>query len=182
MEKVKNVVLSRLEAEDREQFILDNQEAFRFGAMEEFGLRDGHFEEEGEIISRATIEECLDRERTEAYRIVLDGKTVGGTVLEIDPTTQINHLELLFISPSEHSRGIGQAAWRAIESLYPETRVWVTGTPYFEKRNIHFYVNKCGFHITKFYNRFMPEPGEAAGGQTDGENDGFFEFEKVMKA
>jgi len=28
-----------LEKEDRNQFILDNQEAFRYGALEEFGCR-----------------------------------------------------------------------------------------------------------------------------------------------
>ncbi len=50
------ITLTPLEAEDREQFILDNQEAFNYGALEEFGLRDDHFEEEGEIISRETIE------------------------------------------------------------------------------------------------------------------------------
>ena len=37
--------------DDREQFIRDNQDAFNYGAMEEFGLRDNHFEEDGEIIS-----------------------------------------------------------------------------------------------------------------------------------
>ncbi|MGM9772387.1 MAG: hypothetical protein ACI3YU_07040 [Segatella copri] len=47
-----NVILAPLEEADRNQFILDNQEAFRYGAMEEFGLRDDHFEEDGEIISR----------------------------------------------------------------------------------------------------------------------------------
>ena len=39
------IQLVPLEAEDKEQFILDNQEAFRYGALEEFGLRDDHFEE-----------------------------------------------------------------------------------------------------------------------------------------
>ena len=34
-----NVSLKPLTADDREQFILDNQEAFNFGAQEEFGLR-----------------------------------------------------------------------------------------------------------------------------------------------
>ena len=38
-----DVMLCPLEQEDREQFILDNQEAFRYGALEEFGLRDDHF-------------------------------------------------------------------------------------------------------------------------------------------
>lgn len=31
-----------LERNDREQFILDNQEAFNYGALEEFGMRDDH--------------------------------------------------------------------------------------------------------------------------------------------
>ena len=38
------VQLFPLESSDREQFILDNQEAFNYGAMEEFVLRDDHFE------------------------------------------------------------------------------------------------------------------------------------------
>lgn len=54
-----NVQLLPLADSDREQFILDNQEAFRYGAMEEFGMRDNHFEEEGEIISRSTIETSI---------------------------------------------------------------------------------------------------------------------------
>ena len=49
------VTLAPLEAGDREQFILDNQESFKYGAVEEFGLRDDHFEEDGEIIPRATM-------------------------------------------------------------------------------------------------------------------------------
>lgn len=36
------VTLAPLEADDREQFILDNQESFKYGAIEEFGLRDDH--------------------------------------------------------------------------------------------------------------------------------------------
>ena len=42
-----SVQLLPLEESDREQFIADNQEAFNYGAMEEFGLRDNHFEEDG---------------------------------------------------------------------------------------------------------------------------------------
>ena len=33
------VTLAPLEADDREQFILDNQESFKYGAIEEFWLR-----------------------------------------------------------------------------------------------------------------------------------------------
>ena len=54
------IQLVPLETSDREQFIKDNQEAFNYGALEEFGLRDAHFEEDGEqIISSKTIEACI---------------------------------------------------------------------------------------------------------------------------
>ena len=62
------IELVPLAPDDREQFILDNQEAFRYGALEEFGPRDDHFEEDGEIISRGTIEQSIDG--GEVYRIM----------------------------------------------------------------------------------------------------------------
>lgn len=156
--KETSVTLSPLTADDREQFILDNQWAFKYGAMMEFGERDDHIDDDGEIISRRTIEHSLDEANNEAYRIVLDGRFVGGAVLSIDPQTHHNHLEFFFVAPEEHGKGIGYGAWKAIEALHPETEVWETCTPYFEKRNIHFYVNKCGFHIVEFFNEFNIDP------------------------
>ena len=87
------ITLTPLTADDRKQFILDNQRAFKYGATEEFGERDNHFEEDGEIISRRTIEESVDT--GVAYRIREDGRIVGGLVLNIDEETQHNHLDLL---------------------------------------------------------------------------------------
>ena len=79
---MKKVGLEPLKADDKERFILDNQEAFRYGATEEFGMRDDHFEEDGEIISRATIEKAI--EEGEAYRILCDGEVVGGAVVRVN--------------------------------------------------------------------------------------------------
>ena len=76
-----NVYLTPLTADDREQFIVDNQWAFKHGALIEFGERDNHLDEDEEIISRKTIEHCLDKEGSEAYRIMLDGRKVGGVIL-----------------------------------------------------------------------------------------------------
>ena len=178
-----NVTLTQLTDDDREQFILDNQRAFKFGAMEEFGNRDDHMEEDGEIISRKTIEDSIDG--GVAYRIREDGRIVGGLVLTIDEETQHNHLDLLFVTPDAHSKGIGYAAWQEVELLYPETLVWETCTPYFETRNIHFYVNKCGFHIVEFFNSHHPDPHDPETGEENdyaGEDfDGMFRFEKRMK-
>ena len=177
-----NITLTPLTADDREQFILDNQWAFKYGATEEFGLRDDHYEEEGEIISRKTIEASIDG--GEAYRIREDGRIVGGLVVKIDPTTQHNHLDLLFVTPDAHSKGVGTAAWQAVERLYPETRVWETCTPYFETRNIHFYINKCGFHAVEFFNRFHKDPHDPETGKEavydESDADGMFRFEKRM--
>lgn len=77
-----DIRLVPLQNDDREQFIKDNQEAFKYGATEEFGVRDEHFEEDGEIISRATIEQSIDE--GEAYRIILDGQKVGGVIVKTE--------------------------------------------------------------------------------------------------
>ena len=102
------VTLVPLAPDDRNQFILDNQEAFNYGALEEFGIQDDHFEEDGEIISRETIEKAIDG--GEAYRIMQDGTPVGGVVIKVDG--ERGDLDLLFVSPKAHSKGIGYAAWK----------------------------------------------------------------------
>ena len=180
MEKLE-VKLILLQPDDREQFIKDNQEAFRYGAMEEFGMRDDHYEEDGEIISRQTIINSIDGENAEAYRIVCDGEKVGGLVLSIDKEVRKGELELLFVNPNAHGKGIGQAAWQAVERMHPEIKVWETITPYFEKRNIHFYVNRCGFHIVEFWNKHFHGPAipEEEEGHWS-KDDEMFLFRKVM--
>ena len=173
------IELKPLASSDREQFIKDNQEAFNYGALEEFGRRDDHFEVEGEIISRETIENSIDGGK--AYRIMQDGKPVGGVVIKVDGNK--GDLVLLFVSPKVHSKGIGYAAWCAVERLHSEVKVWQTVTPYFETRNIHFYVNRCGFHIVEFFNSHHPDPNdpEMTGELDEQFPDGMFRFEKVIK-
>ena len=178
------VTLIPLTDDDREQFILDNQWSFKHGALYEFGERDNHIDFDGEIISRKTIERCIDAPDSETYRIVVDGKKVGGVILKINKETHRNELEILFVSPDEHTKGIGYGAWLAIEALHPETEVWETCTPYFEKRNIHFYVNKCGFKIDEFWcEHFVPKHDFSDDEEHDPNEgpDEMFHFIKVMK-
>ena len=143
-------------------------------------MRDNHFEE-GEVISRATIEHAIDH--GEAYRIISDGKKVGGVILRVKGNR--GDLGILFVNPDVHSRGIGHAAWCAVEKMHPEVDVWETMTPYFETRNIHFYVNRCGFHIVEFFNPHHPEPNNPDEGQNEEEEggmmDGMFRFEKRIR-
>ena len=153
-----DIKLVPLTADDREQFILDNQQAFKYGAQEEFGMRDDRMEEGEEVISRKTIERCLDDNQAEAYRIIHNKEVVGGMILKIDRQNAKGELEILFIKPDAHSKGLGQAAWKAVEIIHPEICAWETMTPYFEKRNIHFYVNRLGFHIVEFWNKYQRGP------------------------
>ena len=183
MENTK-VTLVPLTEDDREQFILDNQWSFKHGALLEFGERDNHIDDYGEIISRKTIERCIDDPQNETYRIVVDGKKVGGVILKINKETGHNELEILFTSPDEHSKGIGYGAWQEIEALHPETKVWETCTPYFEKRNIHFYVNKCGFKIDEFWCEYYQPKHEMPDDDEHDPPEGpdvMFHFVKVMK-
>lgn len=187
MEPTKQAVtLAPLNPEDENQFVLDNQEAFNYGALEEFGRRDDHFEEDGQIISRETIEQCIAE--SEAYRIMLGDQKVGGAIVKVEG--EKGELEILFVSPHVHSKGIGYAAWCEIEKMYPNVKVWGLVTPYFETRNIHFYVNRCGFHIVEFFNSHHPDPNDPDAFEAHGEEaqnshdeqfpDGMFRFEKRM--
>jgi len=175
------VILELLAKEDKTQFIKDNQEAFKYGALEEFGVRDEHLEEDGEIISRETIEKSIS-EGT-AFWIIVDGKKVGGLVIKV--LGEEGCLDLLFVKPECHTKGIGYGAWCKIEKMYPYVKRWETCTPYFEQRNIHFYINKCGFHAVEYFNRYHQNPNEP---DPDGRNpgteddmDGMFRFVKIMQ-
>ena len=178
-----NIRLVSITPDDKEQFILDNQRAFKYGAQTMFGMRDNRMEEGEEVISRKTIERSMNGEHAETYRIVCDGKVVGGLILQIDRQHAKGELEILFVNPEAHSKGIGQAAWKAVEAMHPEIRVWETITPYFEKRNIHFYVNRLGFHIVEFWNKHQHGPAVPEDIEENwSEDDEMFVFRKVIES
>lgn len=77
------------------------------------------------------------------YRIVAEGKTVGGIIVWIYEHGR-NVLGTIFVDPSYQDRGIGTAAWRLIEATYPDTKSWNLGTPSWAIKNHHFY-EKNGF-------------------------------------
>ena len=91
--KLPDIILLPLQPEDREQFILDNQWAFKYGAQQEFGMRDDRCEEGEEVISRKTIVDSIDGDNAEAYRIVLDGEKVGGVVLLLHVLVTVHRIE-----------------------------------------------------------------------------------------
>lgn len=154
------------------------QEAFTPAAAQYYGVCEP-------VPSEESVRHSLHAAGADVYHIVLDGRRVGGAVVIADRTTGRSTLELFFLAPDCHGRGIGLAAWRAIEARYPHTAVWQTITPYFEQRNIHFYINKCGFHIVEFFNAHhvdpaLPRPDAGTDAPAPG-MDAYFLFEKTMR-
>jgi len=162
-----------IEKEDIVNYKKDMQEAFQKGAMKEFNHLNA------EILPEKDIDESLSKKGAVAYKAVVDDKMLGGVIVVIDETTQHNHLDFLYVKYGTQSKGIGQKIWNEVEKLYPKTTVWETFTPYFEKRNVHFYINRLGFHAVEFFNPKHKDPNipdDMIGG------DYFFRFEKVMKS
>lgn len=171
------ITLKPAEKADLQELKRKIQEAFEVAVVENFG------EQDEPIPTDKELELTFQSSDTVIYHILLGNKKIGGAILGIHPETQNNSLEFFFISPEYHNKGFGLAAWKAIEKKYPETKVWKTVTPYFEKRNIHFYVNKCGFKITEFWNKYNPDPYEPAEQTEDDFSVNAYEsfcFEKIM--
>lgn len=160
------ITLRTLLEEEREEFIRRNQAAFLEALAEE--MPEGQ-----EVISREEILESLLAPKA----VYWENELVGGVVVQIDLETKRNSLDLLFVDGNHKGKGLGLNIWQAIEQAYPDTEVWETHTPHFEVRNIHFYVNKCGFQIVEFFN--PAHPMEHVPDFPDAEL--FFRFEKRMK-
>jgi len=158
---------------DLKQFKLYAQQAFQKGFEERFDKTTKT------ILPERDIDQSLNQKGSIAYKAMVNGDIVGGAIIVIDEDTQNNHLDLLFVKCGIQNKGIGKAIWFEIEKLHPQTKVWVTYTPYFERRNIHFYVNVCRFHIIEFFNEKHPIPNTPEDFIGDG-NEGMFKLKKQM--
>ncbi|NLN47140.1 MAG: GNAT family N-acetyltransferase [Clostridiaceae bacterium] len=92
-----------------------------------------------------------------AFRIQSGDRTVGAVIVWINRKTGVNQLGNVFVDPDSQNLGMGMRIWTAVEAMFPDTRVWQTETPGFSRRNHHFYVNKCGFHVIRIENPKDPE-------------------------
>lgn len=160
--------------EEKDLFIKEVQKAFQESYEAEFGKYDLT------ILPTRDIEESFNTEGACAYFAEVGEKRVGGAIVAIDGDSGYNSLHLLYVRSDLQNAGYGYKIWQSIEKAYPSTRVWETHTPYYDKRNIHFYVNRCGFKIVEFFNDRHRDPHQT--GETSGnipaENNLFFRFEK----
>ena len=171
------------------------QEAFQHG-FESYYKEDNQWQ----VLPDKDFYQSLETEGAEAYEAVNeDGQRVGGAIITANGT--MGELAFLYVKVGVQSKGIGQSIWKAIEAMHPEIEVWETCTPYFDRRNIHFYINRCGFHAVEFFNEHHPDPNmpEQLTEQREPSNsfewpsrdgsrqsqfdqeDGLFKFEKRMK-
>lgn len=169
------VTLAQVHMLDVATFKKELQDAFAIAVVEEFGPLPN-----GPIPSDEDLDKAMSAAGSEAFRILCGDQKVGGAVINIDGETQNNSLVLFFLKVGEHGRGLGLKAWLAIEQRYPDTISWHTHTPYFEKRNIHFYVNKCGFRIVQYFNKYHVDPTHSGPDDLPGDG-GAFKFEKIMR-
>lgn len=168
------ITLESASPEHLNQFKENLQKAFSIAVIANIGSLP-----DGPVPPDEDIWQSFEAPGAEVVHIVESSRRVGGAVLHIDAETGRNSLDLFYVIAGEDGRGIGRRAWAAIEARYPETKVWTTHTPYFEKRNIHFYVNTCGFQIVAYYHAGYPDPNRPDIPCPLDEG-GMFKFEKVM--
>ncbi len=161
-----------IEKYDIQQYKKDMQEAFQLGAIEgDFPIG------EEMVLPESHIDQSLNKEGAIAYKAVLDGVIVGGAIVVINK--QHGHLDFLYVKHGIQGKGIGKFMWFEIKKMHPEVKVWKTCTPYFEKRNIHFYINVCGFHVVEYFNSHHKDPNEPEDFYFE-DDGGMFGFEKVI--
>ena len=189
----------RLSEERTIAFKEEMQEAFQHG-FQAYNKDDNEDSNQWQVLPDEDFYQSLRAEGAEAYEAVdADGQRVGGAILSIHKTE--GELAFLYVKVGVQSKGIGQAIWKSIETMHPEVEVWETCTPYFDRRNIHYYINRCGFHAVEFFNEHHPDPhmpeqlteqrgpsSELERPSRDGrrrsqfdQEDGLFKFEKRMK-
>ena len=173
----KGIQLMRLAEGHTIAFKEEMQEAFLRG-FQAYNKDDGEDDSnQWQVLPDEDFYQSLRAEGAEAYEAVdADGQRVGGAILSIHNTE--GELAFLYVKVGVQSKGIGQSIWKSIETMHPEVEVWETCTPYFDRRNIHFYINRCGFHAVEFFNEHHPDPHMP---EQFNEEDGLFKFEKRMK-
>lgn len=161
-------ILIPLRPNDKEEFMKEMKHSFQKGTEDVFGKTDKV------VLPDADIIRSLGEKGATAYEAIVDGRLAGGAIVVIDEGGKRNHLDFLFVRDGMQGMGIGKKIWEMLEHIYP-AEVWETVTPYFEKRNIHFYINVCGFSAVEFFNPHHRDPSipdDMIGG------DYFFRFEK----
>jgi GNAT superfamily N-acetyltransferase len=74
---------------------------------------------------------------TNCFKISEGDSLIGGIIVD-DAGGGRFHLDVLFVDPAWHNRGVGTSAMRFIEDLF-QASIWTLDTPSYAIRNQHFY-------------------------------------------
>ncbi|MEL6186195.1 MAG: GNAT family N-acetyltransferase, partial [Myxococcota bacterium] len=77
------------------------------------------------------------------YKIEAEGRIAGGLIVALRGPSAAE-IELLFVAPRHHNRGLGGQALRSVEARYPEVTTWTLVTPEGDGRTRRFY-ERYGF-------------------------------------
>ena len=132
-----NISIERATPQDAEALVRVQVAAFHNDALLYPGV------EVGGPPGYDSVESALRKiAEADCYRIVHDGQIIGGVV--VFPMGHGHfHLDLLYLDPAWHNRGIGTQAMRFLEQAYAATK-WTLDTPDWAVRNRHFY-KKFGY-------------------------------------
>lgn len=170
-----DIALRKIAPHELELFRREMKKSFEQGILDRFG--DISF---APIPPENEVDKAVKDISSDVFIITVDHIPAGGTIIKKEKNKKYS-LDLLFIFREFHNKKIGSAAWQAIEEYYPDAELWETHTPYFDRRNIHFYVNKCNFKIVEFYCDAHREEHDLTEEFKDKNSSGFFRFEKKMK-
>ncbi|MCR5786785.1 MAG: GNAT family N-acetyltransferase [Acholeplasmatales bacterium] len=124
------------------------------------------------IIPDKDIIESYKNDKAITFVALIDGNIVGGAIVNVDGT--FAHLDILYVKVGYEGKGIGFKLWNYIERYFKDVKIWHTCTPYFDQRNIYFYLNKCHFKAVEFIREINED------GFIGDHGEGMFEFEKII--
>lgn len=147
-EKMENIQIKQLREKDIDALIPIMKRAFDEDSMIHLGRKDGPTGyNDGSFLRKYALDKSSD-----AYTVWKENQIIGAVIVWINKQTNENYLGNIFIDSDVQEQGIGLKVWEMIEQHYPETKIWTTDTPLFSRRNHNFYINKCGFHLTRIKN------------------------------
>ena len=170
-----NIFLKKIEKHELELFKQEMVASFTQGVIDRFGDPAA-----APVPPPEEVEQMWQDPACDVFIIHAENMPAGGAIVRKYANYKYS-LDLLFIFNDFRNKKIGSAAWQAIEKHYPDAALWETFTPYFERRNIHFYLNKCNFRIVEFFNEIHREEHDLTEEFKDVNTSGFFRFEKVIK-
>lgn len=126
----------------------DMQQAFQAGVF----VNDTMISKDDVILPDEDINGAYYSKDTLTYKAVFNDEIVGGAMISLDESGAKGSLVLLYIRRDSQGKGYGVQLWKMIEKMYPDVRVWETLVLFSERRNLHFYINLCGFSAVEFFN------------------------------